>query len=148
MTANSQSIDRIPVLLRGAWFGLNRCLRSEIRKLGITTAQYTALRCIRENKGLSQVALAKLLSTNKNNCSGLVKRLCHLNLIQKKVTSSDLRTNEIKITAKGKKIFTQAEEKAKQLHLEVLNQLPKNAEEKLIKYLGICHDSLEGKEKS
>ena len=84
MKTDSESEERIPVLLRGAWFGMNRAFRERLSEVGITTAQYTALRCLHENKGLNQEMLARLISTNKNNCSALVKRLDSRKLIEKK----------------------------------------------------------------
>ena len=109
MAANSPSIDRIPVLLRGAWFGMNRAFRERLSEIGITTVQYTALRCLHENKGLNQEMLASLMSTNKNNCSALLKRLDSKVLIEKKVITSDRRNFTLSLTPKGLSLFFKAE---------------------------------------
>lgn len=120
MTANSPSIDRIPVLLRGAWFGMNRAFRERLSEIGITTAQYTALRCLYENKGLNQEMLASLMSTNKNNCSTLLKRLDSKELVKKKVITSDRRNFTLSLTRKGYHFFLK------------LKKLPTNCRKKLL----------------
>ena len=99
------SINRFPVLLRGAWFGMNRVFRERLKNLGITTSQYTALRCLHENEGINQSVLSKRISTNKNNCSALVNRLHKQGLIQKEVIIDDRRNYNLNLTKKGKKFF-------------------------------------------
>lgn len=148
MTANSPSIDRIPVLLRGAWFGINRAFRERLSEIGITTAQYTALRCLHENKGLNQEMLASLMSTNKNNCSALLKRLDSKELIKKKVITSDRRNFTLSLTPKGLSLFFKAEKIAYKLQKEITGILPEDSEELLISLLEQCTDSISIKNKS
>ena len=145
MAANSPSIDRIPVLLRGAWFGMNRAFRERLSEIGITTAQYTALRCLHENKGLNQEMLASLMSTNKNNCSALLKRLDSKELIKKKVITSDRRNFTLSLTPKGLSLFFKAEKIALELQKEVIGVLPVDSEQKLVSLLNKCTESISNK---
>ena len=145
MTANSPSIDRIPVLLRGAWFGMNRAFRERLSEIGITTVQYTALRCLYENKGLNQEMLASLMSTNKNNCSTLLKRLDSKELIKKKVITSDRRNFTLSLTPKGSSLFLKAEKIAKDLQKEVIGAHPVETEQKLVSLLNKCTESISNK---
>ena len=145
MTANSPSIDRIPVLLRGAWFGMNRAFRERLSEIGITTVQYTALRCLHENKGLNQEMLASLMSTNKNNCSALLKRLDSKELIKKKVITSDRRNFTLSLTPKGLSLFFKAEKIAQELQKEVIGVLPVDSEQKLVSLLNKCTESISNK---
>ena len=145
MTANSPSIDRIPVLLRGAWFGMNRAFRERLSEIGITTVQYTALRCLHENKGLNQEMLASLMSTNKNNCSALLKRLDSKVLIKKKVITSDRRNFTLSLTPKGLSLFFKAEKIAQELQKEVIGVLPVDSEQKLVSLLNKCTESISNK---
>ena len=145
MTANSPSIDRIPVLLRGAWFGMNRAFRERLSEIGITTVQYTALRCLHENKGLNQEMLASLMSTNKNNCSALLKRLYSKELIKKKVITSDRRNFTLSLTPKGLSLFFKAEKIAQELQKEVIGVLPVDSEQKLVSLLNKCTESISNK---
>ena len=148
MTARSQSIDRIPVLLRGAWFGMNRAFRERLTEIGITTTQYTALRCLRENKGLNQEMLASLMSSNKNNCSALLKRLDAKELIKKEVITSDRRNFTLSLTPKGLSLFLKAEKIAYRLQKEITDILPQDSEELLISLLEQCTDSISNQNRS
>ena len=139
---NYLSLNRLPVLLRGVWFGLNRVFRKRLRELGITTTQYTALRCLHENKGLNQNSLANLMSTNKNNSSALVKRLYAQGLILKKAIPSDRRNFTLNLTEKGKVTFLQAEKIACDLQREVMGVLPDNSEPRFISILEKCTESI------
>ena len=141
---NYLSLNRLPVLLRGAWFGLNRVFRKRLRKLGITTTQYTALRCLHENKGLNQNSLANLMSTNKNNSSALIKRLYAQGLILKEAIPSDRRNFTLNLTEKGKVTFLKAEKIASDLQREVMGVLPDNSEKSLISILEKCTESISG----
>ena len=143
---NYLSLNRLPVLLRGVWFGLNRVFRKRLRKLGITTTQYTALRCLHENKGLNQNSLANLMSTNKNNSSALIKRLYAQGLILKEAIPSDRRNFTLNLTEKGKETFLQAEKIASNLQREVMDVLPDNSEPSLISILEKCTESISGSE--
>ena len=143
---NYLSLNRLPVLLRGAWFGLNRVFRKRLRKLGITTTQYTALRCLHENKGLNQNSLANLMSTNKNNSSALIKRLYAQGLILKEAIPSDRRNFTLNLTEKGKVTFLQAEKIASNLQREVMGVLPDNSEPRFISILEKCTESISGSE--
>ena len=141
---NYLSLNRLPVLLRGVWFGLNRVFRKRLRELGITTTQYTALRCLHENKGLNQNSLANLMSTNKNNSSALIKRLYAQGLILRKAIPSDRRNFTLNLTEKGKVTFLKAEKIASDLQREVMGVLPDNSEKSLISILEKCTESISG----
>ena len=148
MTENAFSCDRIPVLLRGAWFGLNRAFRERLSEIGITTVQYTALRCLHENKGLNQAILANLMFTNKNNCSALLKRLHSQELVKKKVITSDRRNFTLSLTPKGSSLFIRAEKIACKLQKEITDTLPEDSELLLISLLEKCTDSISNQSKS
>ena len=136
------SSGRFPVLLRGAWFGMNRVFRERLKSLGITTSQYTVLRCLKEADGINQSVLSQRISTNKNNCSSLVNRLCQQGLIHKKVITNDRRNFNLKLSSKGKDIFYQAESVALDLQKEVLEKLPPHAEEQIVSSLQKITDAL------
>ena len=141
-TVPNSSRDRLPVLLRGAWFGMNRALRIRLKHSGITTAQYTVLRCLNENKGLNQVKLARLISTNANNSSSLIKRLNKQGLIRKKTILNDRRNSIIEMTPTGESLFRNAEKLATSLQTDILNLLPPNSEEQLFYLLSKCSENL------
>lgn len=136
---------RFPVLLRGAWFGMNKAFRDRIYDLGLTTPQYTILRCMIENEGVTQDGLAQLISTNKNNVSSLVKRMLSSGLIAKSSRAGDRRSFLLRVSPKGKRIFSQAVEIADQLRGEVTDQLSPGNEDELAGLLEKCTSSLSKK---
>jgi DNA-binding MarR family transcriptional regulator len=124
---------------------MNRAFRERLSETGITTVQYTALRCLHENKGLNQEMLASLMSTNKNNCSALLKRLDSKVLIEKKVITSDRRNFTLSLTPKGLSLFFKAEKIALELQKEVIGVLPVDSEQKLVSLLNKCTESISNK---
>jgi DNA-binding MarR family transcriptional regulator len=124
---------------------MNRAFRERLSEIGITTVQYTALRCLHENKGLNQEMLASLMSTNKNNCSALLKRLDSKELIKKKVITSDRRNFTLSLTPKGLSLFFKAEKIALELQKEVIGVLPVDSEQKLVSLLNKCTESISNK---
>ena len=130
--------DRFPILLRGSWFGMNKAFRERIGSLGLTTSQYTILRNLSGNPGISQDELAKLIGGNKNNASSLVKRMTSSGLITRKPKKSDKRAFAIFLTLKGEKLFKETTLIADNLRKEVLFGLPSNTEEELVHLLGKC----------
>ena len=121
---------------------MNRVFRKRLCELGITTAQYTALRCLKENEGINHVALANLMSTNKNNCSALVKRLHQRKLVEKKIITNDRRNTTLTLTKKGKITFLHAEKIACDLQREVMGVLSDYSEPSFVSILEKCTQSI------
>ena len=115
------SETRLPILLRGSWFGMNKAFRSRISKLDLTTSQYTILRCVKENHGLSQDQLAEKISTNKNNACSLVKRMINSGLLTKRLNPSDRRSYKLFLSKKGEKLFNSSLLEAEALRKEVIS---------------------------
>jgi DNA-binding MarR family transcriptional regulator len=139
---SSLADERFPVLLRGAWFGINKSFRTRLKPLGLTTTQFTVLRCIYENEGINQMELAQLISTNQNNSSSLIKRLYKLDFIKKKVEVEDRRSSLIQLTRKGKSCFQKAEKIAHGVHEEIARALPRDKEKDFIELLSTCTKNL------
>ncbi|HAD21281.1 MAG TPA: MarR family transcriptional regulator [Opitutae bacterium] len=130
--------DRFPILLRGAWFGMNKAFREKIIKLGLTTSQYTILRCLSENPGISQDELTRLIGGNKNNASALIKRMVAAKLIIKRPREADKRAYQLLLCSKGKSAYRDARMEAIELRKNVISSLPKASEEELISLLNKC----------
>jgi MarR family transcriptional regulator, organic hydroperoxide resistance regulator len=106
--------NKFPVLLRHCWFGLNQQFRKKIQPIALTTVQYTVLRTLYERfpKPINQCDLSKLISSNKNNISSILKRLQALQYVKTSVNKSDKREKQISISATGVNTFFSANEKA------------------------------------
>ena len=101
-------------MLRHCWFGLNQQFRKKIQPIALTTVQYTVLRTLYERfpKPINQCDLSKLISSNKNNISSILKRLQALQYVKTSVNKSDKREKQISISATGVNTFFSAKEKA------------------------------------
>ncbi|MDA8775708.1 MarR family transcriptional regulator [Opitutales bacterium] len=106
--------DKFPILLRYCWFGLNQEFRKKIQPIALTTVQYTVLRTIHEKlpDSINQSDLSKLISTNKNNISSIVKRLLVLGYVKTSVNLLDKREKQISISETGIAIYLTAKKQA------------------------------------
>ena len=134
-----------PVLLRGAWFGLNKAFRRKLETISITPVQYTVLRNLMEGKGsvLSQQHLVVALSTNKNNLADLLNRMEEKKLIKRHDNKRDQRNKSVSITPNGENEFRRAREHALSLEGEILSCFQQEKQDLLLRYFMRCNDRLE-----
>jgi len=137
--------QRFPVLLRGAWFGINKAFRRKLESISITPVQYTVLRNLIEGEGrvLRQQSLADSLSTNKNNLADLLARMEEKRLINRHDNTKDQRYKSVSITPKGVQEFLQARKHALALQDEILSLFNKKEQVLLLSYFDRCNDRLE-----
>src|SRR5438132_12789497 len=74
---------RLPLLLRRAWYGLNQALRRRIAHLGITPDQFTVMRTLLENEGVTQRELTRLMSSDPNTVTSVLDRMEKAGLVQR-----------------------------------------------------------------
>lgn len=134
-----------PVLLRGAWFGLNKAFRRKLETISITPVQYTVLRNLMEGKGrvFSQQHLVFALSTNKNNLADLLNRMEEKKLIKRHGNKRDQRNKSVSITQNGENEFRRAREHALSLEGEILSCFQQEKQDLLLRYFMRCNDRLE-----
>ena len=139
---------RFPVLLRTAWFSLNKSFRERLRATGLTPVQFTILRWLSERKkfSLSQSDLAKLTASNRSNIADLVNRLETLELIEREKDDDDSRRNMISLTKRGKELYDQSQVLAFQLQRETMDCFPTDKLNRLLDALVRVNENL--KEKS
>jgi len=124
-----QSLDspqrrRLPLLLRQAWYGLNQAFRRRLVHLGLTPDQFTVMRTLLEEHGISQQRLATLISSDPNTVASLVTRMEKAGLIERETHEQDGRAHRLGVSRRGKANYEQAREIALGLQNEVLDSLP------------------------
>ncbi len=136
---------RFPVLLRGAWFGINREFRRKLERISITPVQYTVLRNLSEGEGmaLNQQNLADALSTNKNNLADLLNRMEERKLVKRYGNPNDHRNKKVAITKKGKDEFLRARKHALSLQGEILARFSKKEQNALVACFSYCNEKLD-----
>ena len=135
---------RFPVLLRSAWFGLNKSFRRRLVKHGLTPAQFIALRWLLESPPgeLSQSDLARLTASNANNVADLVVRMEQEGLLRRTVGKKDARVKMLFLTPKGRRVYDGARRIAIALQKEVLSGLEDDEREIFLGLLDRVADGL------
>ena len=115
---------RLPVLLRQAWYGLNQAFRRQLTHLALTPDQFTVLRTLTEQHGITQQRLASLISSDPNTVASLVNRMENAGLIERETHEADRRANRLGVSRRGKVKYEQAREIALALQVDILKVLP------------------------
>jgi DNA-binding MarR family transcriptional regulator len=121
---DSPSRRRLPPLLRQAWYGLNQALRRRIAHLDLTPDQFTVMRTLLEEHGITQRRLASLISSDPNTVASLVNRMEKAGLLERETHEQDRRANRLGVSRRGKVKYERAREIAVALQHEVLEVLP------------------------
>ncbi len=83
------------------------------KAFGLTDVQFNVMMLLHyhggSQGGLSQVQLSDMMLVNRANITTLIDRMEKASLVMRTSASDDRRTNIIKLTAKGKRLFAKAE---------------------------------------
>src|ERR1051325_8285306 len=82
---------RLPLLLRRAWYGLNQAFRRRIAHVGVTPDQFTVMRTLLENEGITQRELTQLMTSDPNTVASLLERMEKAGLIERQAHEQDRR---------------------------------------------------------
>lgn len=123
---------RLPLLLRRAWYGLNQAFRRRIAHLGLTPDQFTVMRTLLENEGITQRELTELMSSDPNTVASLLERMEQAGLVERQPHEKDRRARWLRLKPRGKRKYEAAREIAVAMQAEVLNALPAGAREKFL----------------
>jgi len=138
---DSPERKRLPPLLRRAWYGLNQAFRRRIAHLEITPDQFTVLRTLLENDGVTQRELTLLISSDPNTVASLLERMEAAGLIERKTHEKDRRANRLKLQPAGKKKYFAARQIAIELQKQVLAILPEEKREEFLRNLALVADA-------
>lgn len=100
--------DNIGYQLRMAYVAVRRHFEGAMERLDLTQKQTSVLWLIDANPAVSQIALANELGMDRASMMAIVDRLEERGLIVRKRSAEDGRRQELYVTAKGRKVLTQA----------------------------------------
>jgi DNA-binding MarR family transcriptional regulator len=103
MNDNSQQIT---VEFLRIWSRVKVALMELAETKGLTMQQTQALYSIWENGSLPMNAVAQLLHCDASNVTGIVDRLVHQELVERREDADDRRTKVLTLTPKGQEIIT------------------------------------------
>ena len=140
---------RFPVLLRTAWFSLNKAFRERLRDTDLTPVQFTALRWLTEKEqgSLSQKDLAELTATNSNNVADLVDRLEAKGWTCRKKGADDGRRNILWLMETGRETYERARSNALVLQREVMAAVSPEEFEHFLSILARINENLDAENK-
>jgi len=132
---------RLPPLLRRAWYGLNQAFRRRLAHLGLTPDQFTVLRSLIEQEGITQSQLTATMTSDPNTVASLLNRMEKAGLIRRETHERDRRANRLRVSRNGNTRYKQAREVAVSLQKEVLAVLPEREREKFLGQLAALADA-------
>ena len=118
-----------------------------VKEVGLTPDQFTVLRWTHSvpRNTLSQSKLSKLMSTDQNNISALVKRMENLNLLDRKISMHDKRSKTINFTELGNLKYTKAKCIADSLEREILDEMVLSERKIFFRTLSKLSENIKGK---
>jgi DNA-binding MarR family transcriptional regulator len=132
---------RLPLLLRRAWYGLNQAFRRRIAHLGLTPDQFTVMRTLLEQEGISQRELTTFMSSDPNTVAALVNRMEKAGLLERQTHEQDRRRNRLRLLPHGHAQYEQARAIAVGLQSEVLTSLPPKDRERFLAQLDVVAEA-------
>ena len=132
----------MPLLLRHAWYGMNRAFRRRIAHLRLTPDQFTVLRTLLEgdDQGITQREITQIISSDPNTVASLLERMEAAGFIDRKPHEKDRRARRIRLLPRGKRAYGQARQIALELQAEILSVLPEAEREQFLQNLAIIAD--------
>jgi len=128
---------RLPPLLRRAWYGLNQAFRRRLAHLELTPDQFTVMRTLLEQHGITQRRLATLITSDPNTVASLVNRMEKAGLIERETHEQDRRATRLGVSRRGRARYEQARKIALALQVEVLDALPESSRAGFLEQLEI-----------
>src|SRR5947208_1864852 len=115
---------RLPPLLRRAWYGLNQAFRRRIAHLGVTPDQFTVMRTLLENEGITQRELTAFMSSDPNTVASILERMEQAGLVARQAHEKDRRANRLRLKPLGEQKYAAVRDLAVAMQTEVLSSLP------------------------
>jgi DNA-binding MarR family transcriptional regulator len=132
---DSPARRRLPPLLRQAWYSLNQAFRRRLAHLEVTPDQFTVMRTLLENEGVTQRELTQLMSSDPNTVASLLERMERAGLLQRDTHEKDRRARRLRLKAMGRKKYERARAVAVEMQAEVMAVLPKENREAFLRDL-------------
>lgn len=113
-------------------------LEDRLRPLGLTAAQYLALRLVDNSPGLSNAELARELFVTPQTTIRVVQALTDEGLVSRTPNARHGRLLEIHLTPKGSRLLAEARPLADAAETEVLAALTPAQRDRLLSFLQRC----------
>lgn len=110
MAGEIKDLNKSPhhLLRRAAQFASD-LYSEEVGPKKLTHRQFTVLLAVDQNEGASQTDLVRITGIDRSTLADLISRMTANNLLQRKRTRSDARTNTVKLSAAGRRALEAAQ---------------------------------------
>jgi DNA-binding MarR family transcriptional regulator len=127
--------DLAGYLIRQAQLWVFQDFNETLAPLDIRPADYSMLVVIRENPGLSQMALCQVLGISRSGIIPPLDALEARGLLQR--TASDRRTNALRLTAEGDALLARAEKLVQEHEGRLIEKVGPRGHQQLLKVLKV-----------
>jgi DNA-binding MarR family transcriptional regulator len=110
--------DCISFLLGKAYQHVNQAAKQRLAPYGVTPVQFALLNLLWTEDGLSGVDLSLRLQLDSATITGVIDRLTHLGLIERRPDPCDRRVNRVHLTAQGRTLQAPLSHAIEQLNAE------------------------------
>ena len=107
----------------------------ETGKLGITNRQYGILVLLKQQPGLDQISVSKLLGLDRSTTGMVLTKLEADGLVQRYVGDEDRRRLNLKLTRAGETMLARLAEPARRAQARVLSAFAANEQEQFLRLL-------------
>ena len=143
LPVDSPERKRLPLLLRRAWYGLNKAFRRSIADAGATPDQFTVLRTLDEGdtSGMTQSELTQKMSSDPNTVASLLERMEKTGWVDRKPHETDRRAKRITLKPAGRRKYRELRNVAADLQMDLLQILPESQHERFLSQLASIADA-------
>jgi DNA-binding MarR family transcriptional regulator len=121
--------DCISFLLGKAYQHVNQAAKQQLAPYGVTPVQFALLNLLWSEDGLSGADLSAQLQLDSATITGVIDRLAHLGLIERRPDPHDRRVNRVHLTAQGADLQTPLSKIIERLNAEFFGKFsPRDAD--------------------
>ena len=126
--------DCLSFYLGKAYQRVSQSARQRLAPYGVTPVHYALLKVLRERDQQSGSELGERLQLDSATMTGLLDRLEHAGLIERKAHATDRRVNRVALTARGRDLQAPLDREMDQMNEDFLGGFPPE-ERKLLRNL-------------
>lgn len=116
--------DCLSFYLGKAYQRVTQSAKQRVAPYGVTPVQYALLKVLWEQNDQSGAELGERLLLDSATMTGLLDRLEHAGLIERRSHATDRRVNRVVLTARGRDLQVPLDRAMNHLNQEFLSQIP------------------------
>jgi len=133
---------RVGYVLKQVQQALRTAMDEALRQHGLSTAQYSVLRVLEEDSGLSGAALARRCFVAAQTANEMVAHLERIGLIERQ-RSEDARVLRTYLTPEGRRLVQICDHMVAAIEERMVSRLSEKERQQLIEHLQQCAEALD-----